>query len=208
MIVCLHGFLGTPADWDFLRDAGIGVMAPDLFAGDSIPDRGDTLLGYSMGGRLALEALLAGARYDRAVIISAGLNLESGREERRVRDREWARRFECDPWDELMTAWNVQSIFGGSVLQRRESDFDRAALARALREWSPAILKPLRPRLGAIMIPVLWMAGEHDNQYVAEAELAVSELPNGRIWICPDASHRIPWEKSDDFIARLREFVE
>src|SRR5205085_504342 len=67
----------------------------------------DVLLGYSMGGRFALEMLIAGAEFDRAVIVSAGLNLEEGREERRARDEAWARRFESDPWDDVMRDWNA-----------------------------------------------------------------------------------------------------
>jgi len=73
-IVALHGFLGRPSDWDFLRDAGLDVDAREL---DDIPRSGETLLGYSMGGRLALHALLDGAKFERAVIVSSGLGLEN-----------------------------------------------------------------------------------------------------------------------------------
>ena len=31
----------------------------------------------------------------------------------------------------------------------------------------------------------------------------VSLLPNGELWICPGAAHRVPWETPDAFIARL-----
>ena len=56
VITCIHGFLGLPRDWDFLREAGFDIETPPL---DAIPDRGDVLLGYSMGGRLALRKLSA-----------------------------------------------------------------------------------------------------------------------------------------------------
>src|SRR5436853_6702916 len=65
VITCLHGFLGLPRDWDFLREAGFEIETPPL---DAIPPRGDVLLGYSMGRRLALRAL---GGYRRAGIVSA-----------------------------------------------------------------------------------------------------------------------------------------
>jgi 2-succinyl-6-hydroxy-2,4-cyclohexadiene-1-carboxylate synthase len=191
LLTIFHGFLGTPRDWDFLR----GFEPHD-----------DILLGYSMGGRLALQALVDGAPFDRAVIVSAGLNLEDGRDERRARDEAWARRFESDPWDELMREWNAQPVFGGHALAREERDYERGELARMLRENSPGMLPPLASRLHEIDIPILWIAGERDPQYVAVGRRAVSLLPNAELWICPEAGHRVPWEQPRAFADRLRRF--
>ncbi|HEX9162449.1 MAG TPA: alpha/beta fold hydrolase [Thermoanaerobaculia bacterium] len=203
MIVALHGFLGRPADWNFLRDAGFDVDARDL---DDIPQSGDTILGYSMGGRIALRALLDGAKYQRAIIVSAGLGIESeaDRATRREGDEKWARRFEHDDWESVLRDWNAQPLFGGHIPVRRERDYDRRSVVRSLREWSPGVLPPLAPRLHEIAIPVLWIAGERDTKYVETGNRAVSLLPNAALWICPDAAHRVPWEQPEAFIARLR----
>ena len=189
MLTIFPGFLGKPSDFP------------------SIDTPFHVLLGYSMGGRLALQALIDGAPFDRAVIVSAGLNLEEGREERRARDEAWARRFESDPWDEVIRDWNAQPVFGGHVIERKEADYDRRELARQLRECSPGVLNPLAPRLHEITIPVLWMAGERDQQYVEIAQRAVALLPHAELWICPGAGHRVPWEQPELFIERLRRFV-
>ncbi len=190
MIRTLSGFLGLPSDWDFLP-------------WPHSPTEGDVLLGYSMGGRLALR-LLESQRFRCAIIVSAGLNAPD--DERRRRDEEWARRFESDDWPSLMRDWNAQPVFGGHALARREEDYDRAELARQLREWSPAVLPP--PRLEAIETPVLWIAGERDANYVEIARRAVARLPNAEMWICPDSGHRVPWEQPQAFIARLRGFLD
>jgi 2-succinyl-6-hydroxy-2,4-cyclohexadiene-1-carboxylate synthase len=199
MIVALHGFLGLPSDWDFL---GSDVIAPPL---DDIPDEGDTLLGYSLGGRLALQALLRGARYRRAVIVSA--RVRDAEPDRRERDERWARRFETDDWSAVMRDWNAQLIFGGHAMPRAEEDFDRRELARQLREWSPAVLPSIVERLHEIAIPVLWIAGERDAQYVEDGRSSVSLLPNATLAIVPGAAHRVPWERPAEFAALLREFV-
>lgn len=203
MIVALHGFLGRPADWDFLRDAGFDIDAREL---DDIPRSGDTILGYSMGGRLALHALLDGARYKRAVIVSSGLGIddEGERTQRRQADEMWARRFESDDWETVMRDWNAQPMFGGHARARRERDYDREGVVKALRDYSPAVLPPLEPHLREIEIPVLWIAGESDTKYAAVARRAVSLLPNAELWICPGAAHRVPWEQPEAFIDRLR----
>ncbi len=203
---CLHGFLGRGADWDFLRDAGFEIRAPSLFAGDSLddvqPSGEDILVGYSMGARLALHRMQT-HRVARAVLVSAGVAPhEPGREEL---DETWARRFESQPWESLIEAWNSQAVFGGrrNPLTRNEADFDRRALATALRQWSAAVLKM---NLRDIDIPTLWIAGEHDAKY-SEAATRATELVHGELWICPDAGHRVPWEQPERFISRLREFV-
>jgi 2-succinyl-6-hydroxy-2,4-cyclohexadiene-1-carboxylate synthase len=203
VITALHGFLGLPSDWDFLKEAGFSIVTPPL---GEIPPKGDLLLGYSMGGRLALQALLGGARYRRAVIVSAGLGIEDrvAREERCKTDEQWARAFETEPWNEVVRAWNDQPVFGGHRVRRDERDFDRRELARQLRDWSPGVLPPLAWRLREIVIPVLWMAGERDSKYVAEGERAVSLLKSGELWICPGAAHRAPWERPDLFVRRLQ----
>lgn len=220
MIHCLHGFLGRGRDWDFLRDAGFEINAPDLlnqpidsmqgWAERFVRDcaSGDAIIGYSMGGRLALHALVAAPSLFRsAVIVSAGLGVE-GEEERslrRGRDAEWARRFESEEWTSVIRDWNAQPLFGEASLVRRESDFDRVALAQALVRWSPAAHPSLEPMLGAIPVPVLWIAGQRDEKYVEVARRAVRLLPRGTLWICPDSAHRVPWEQPGRFIERLRE---
>ena len=184
-LTVLPGFLGLVSDFAFVP-----------------PVPGDVLLGYSMGGRLALD-LLQRRRFDRAIIISAGLNAPD--DARRERDEEWARRFESEEWSSLMRAWSAQEVFGGHVVERREEDFDRAELSRQLREYSPAVLPP--PRLELIETPVLWIAGERDRKYVGIAKQAVRRLPHAELWICPNAGHRVPWEQPEALVARILDFI-
>ncbi len=205
VITALHGFLGLPEDWDFLRRAGFVVATPDL---SDIPPEGDTLLGYSLGGRLALRALANGARYRRAVIVSAAISFDGDVAQRREQDEHWAERFERGEWYSVMRDWNAQAIFGGHALPRRESDFDRTDLARQLREWSPAVVPSILDRVREITIPVLWIAGSRDTKYVAEARRAVSLLPDAKLWIADGAAHRVPWERPEEFAAQLRAFAE
>jgi 2-succinyl-6-hydroxy-2,4-cyclohexadiene-1-carboxylate synthase len=201
VIWTLSGFLGLPSDWDFLPWPWRADVSSAWRAGR--PPSTDILLGYSMGGRLALR-MLESQPFAKAIIVSAGLNAPD--EERRARDEEWARRFETVEWSSLMRAWNAQPVFGGHEIERREENYDRAELARQLREYSPAVLPP--PRLEEIETPILWIAGEHDAKYAGIARRAVARLPRAELWICPNAGHRVPWQQPEAFVGRLREFLE
>jgi len=195
VIRTLSGFLGLASDWDLLP------WPHEPYAGRADPD--DVLIGYSMGGRRALQ-VLERQRVAKAVIVSAGINAPDA--SRRERDEAWARRFESDDWPALMRDWNAQPVFGGHAVERREQDFERTELARQLREWSPAVLPP--PALERIETAVLWIAGERDAKYVEVGKAAVARMLRAELWVCPAAGHRVPWEQPDAFVERLRDFLE
>ena len=199
MITCLHGFLGNPHDWDFLREAGFAIETPPL---DAIPHHGDILLGYSLGGRLALQALLAGAAYKRTILVSTGLGIEGeeSRAARRASDEAWAKRFESEDFETVIADWNAQPVLAGPALARTRDDYD----PRALHEWSSGALPAVATRLPELTMPTTWIAGARDMKYVAEAHRAASIAPNARVVIVDDAGHRIPWEQPSAFIAILR----
>ncbi|HEX7679514.1 MAG TPA: alpha/beta fold hydrolase [Thermoanaerobaculia bacterium] len=199
MITCLHGFLGNPRDWDFLREAGFSIETPPL---DTIPPHGDILLGYSLGGRLALHALLAGGQYKRAIFVSTGLGIEGeeARAARRAADEAWALRFESEDFDSVMAAWNAQPVLAGPALSRTRDDYD----SRALREWSSGALPSVASRLHELRIPTLWIAGARDAKYAAEARRAVSLVRGADLTMIEDAGHRVPWEQPREFMERLQ----
>ncbi|HUF19099.1 MAG TPA: alpha/beta fold hydrolase [Thermoanaerobaculia bacterium] len=234
MIWALHGFLGRGEDWAAFRPLLSELSCaepefPDLFTvptEKTAPEWGDefsarvagidpspSLIGYSMGGRLALHAMLARPwLFKRAVLISTGLGIEDPerRANRARSDERWAERFETEAWSEVIAAWNAQDVFAGSppMAERRERDYNRAALGVALRFWSPAAHEPLAGRLNIIEAPVLLVAGARDARYVHEAERTAASLRNGDVWVVPGAGHRVPWERPESFKEALRDFFQ
>ncbi|MFN2238644.1 MAG: alpha/beta fold hydrolase [Thermoanaerobaculia bacterium] len=234
MIWCLHGFLGKGKDWEPFRQtwekaSGMPLRAIDLFdkpleeqtpelwgtrfaRSIATTDPGAVLVGYSLGGRLALQALLARPGIFRgAVIVSASLGVdgEVERQMRRVRDDAWAARFETETWESVIDGWNGQAVFGGDAAAppRDERDYDRSALATALRYWSPAVQQPIGPRLAELELPTLWVAGERDGKYVEAATRAAEAADDARLWIAPGAGHRVPWEAPEEFERRVADFL-
>lgn len=170
------------------------------------------LLGYSMGGRLALHALLeAPELFSGAVIVGAHPGLAAGdlRMQRRLNDAKWAERFRTEDWTSLVRAWGEQDVFkfgdrGGDAidLQRQEIDFDRVSLARAMRLWSLAEQENLRPFLADVRVPVLWLNGESDGRFrdlYRELRLDLVDTPAHAFDEVPQAGHRVPWDNPVQF---------
>ncbi len=170
------------------------------------------LVGYSLGGRLALHLLLARPdMFDRAVIISAssGMESEDAKLLRRESDELWARRFENEKWESVLKDWNAQPVFReGTPLTRIEKEYDRKALGTALREWSLGRQELLRPRLAKLKTPILWMSGEKDTAYVRQGELAAQHLPGVLFRKVPGAGHRLPWDSPQLFGKDVKDFLE
>ncbi|MCX6865074.1 MAG: hypothetical protein NTV46_02435, partial [Verrucomicrobia bacterium] len=83
--------------------------------GEESRGNGRALLGYSMGGRLALHALLEeNPPWQAAIIVSAhpGLEAEAERETRRTADAAWAHQALTGNWQEFLAAWDAQPMLG------------------------------------------------------------------------------------------------
>ncbi len=176
---------------------------------------GRALLGYSMGGRLALHALLEKDHpWQAAVIVSAhpGLKNEAERSDRRRSDAEWATQSLTGNWQEFLQAWNAQSILGGVPQRDLQTSgqliMRRREIARSFVDWSLGAQLPLWDRLGEISTPVLWIVGENDPKFLALAEMAVSFLPNAILRIAPNSGHRVPWETGDWFAEQVSHFLK
>ncbi len=216
---CLHGFLGSPRDWDEFGAASIPAWAEAYCrrvaqARALVPATGrHYLLGYSLGGRLALHmAVQFPALWDGMVIVGAnpGLDSAEARGQRRRNDETWARRFEAEPWETVLAAWDAQPVFAGrraALGERREDDFSRARLADALRRWSLGAQAPLWLALRTLPCPVLWVAGAEDAGQVPICRRVRATIPQVETWVAPDAGHRVPWEQPQAFTARVAEFL-
>ena len=233
--IALHGFLGLPADWSKLKlPACSTVEAVDLWRfASGAPEsayaewakaftrelRGsidDTvqIIGYSLGGRLAMHAICeAPDLFSKAVIVSAhpGLRHESERRDRLLNDRAWAARFRVDPWEDLLRAWNSQPVFrlpesrekDWIQLDRPESLFSREKLSFALDAWSLGRQSDLRERIIAAPVPLKLISGAADSKFTALlSEFAASQKSRRHPiehFVVQGAGHRVPWDAPELF---------
>lgn len=235
---CLHGAVGMAADfrpfakrlataktssrvvdlWRFLECQPLPLteFGPALQAdagGEVFRGSGRALLGYSMGGRLALHSLLEKNHpWQAAIIVSThpGLESPSERENRRANDAIWATRALTGNWQEFLTAWNAQPILGGTLRDPQASGqmvMRRREIARSFVDWSLGAQEPLWNRLHEITIPVLWVVGENDPKFLALAQRATAEIPHATLAIAPNSGHRVPWEAEEWLANQVTHFL-
>ena len=138
-LVMLHGFMGSPDDWDEViphlqasrrplcpclpgHGSNIGLPGAQYTYGGCVTWVADQLhgvgrcdlAGYSMGGRIALGVALAfPERIRRLVLISASAGLEDAddRGSRLAIDRDRAARLRSGPIEEFLRDWYRQPLF-------------------------------------------------------------------------------------------------
>ena len=191
------------------RGAAQGGVEPLALEGPSAIYR-NVLVGYSMGARLGLHALLDGGPWDAAVLVSPnpGLESEAERAARREGDAEWASRALSGEWADFLDAWNAQPVLADSDRRRPLAAIHRREVARSFFDWSLGAQEPLWGRLGEISCPVLWCTGERDGKFTALGERAVPALKDGERWVAPGAGHRVPWDAPEAFHDKVGEFLE
>lgn len=234
---CLHGAVGAVSDWRGLARSlateGISTRAVDLWRfleceSVTMPDFGKRLnadaegeipraarrilIGYSMGGRLALHALLEGGPWVAAVIISGNPGLRNPAEAsaRRSADTVWATQALTLSWPDFLGKWNAQPILGGAIRSEREDGKlmqRRREIARSFLDWSLGNQEPLWEKLSSIRIPTLWIAGENDPKFRSLAEEAAGLSEHFSLEIAPDSGHRVPWENEEWLAEKIAAFV-
>ncbi len=233
-ILMLHGFLGSHKDFEPL----LGALSYHFYCIVlDLPGHGQTqanlnsytfsktaeslltllnhfgiqqthLLGYSMGGRLALYlACNFPDRFTRIVLESAspGLKTAEEREKRIERDDAIAHRIETTPLSAFLTQWYQNPLFGSlqnypqayaAMIQRR-MDNSPTELAKALRGFSTGRQSSLWEKLPSVKVPLLLIVGSRDPKFIAinremhsvSVKTAVSNIELEIVALCGHNAH-------------------
>ena len=241
----LHGFMGRAEDWSDVRaglarrlfcitpdlpghGASLG-MPPDRYtmegAARSVLDVLDgtgvdraTVVGYSMGGRLALYLALrhpdrcAGLFLESA---SPGLEDATERAARRLADEKKAARLESGDFDEFLRDWYRQPLFASlahdeGLLRRTIGDRlrnDPAELAKSLRGMGTGSQPSLWEELPGLRVPALAVAGGLDAKFVEISHRMASRASRMRATVVPGAGHNVHAEAAAAYLSSLETFL-
>lgn len=230
-LVLLHGFTGCKEFWAPLAErwaADWDVWAPDLpgHGESALPTGGlaeaaktlasemppsATVVGYSLGGRLALHlATQHPERVSRLVLVgaSAGLETEEARAQRRADDARWVRMLRHEGLDAFLTAWEALPLFAGhrqapparqdwlrSLRERQTAE----GLARSLETFGLGEQASLHEDVTTLLVPTWWVAGAKDEKFWAIAEAMAARMPAGRAIAVAGSGHNVPFERPDEF---------
>lgn len=198
--------------------ASLRHAAADLWAGADLLLEGPhprVVVGYSMGGRLALHAALARPERVAALVLigaTAGVEDPQERHRRRARDEELALRLERTGLDAFLGEWLAMPMFSGLPEWARFDEERRAnsveGLAASLRNAGTGSMTPLWDRLGAITCSTLLVTGEADHAYTAIAARLAERLggPTRRV-VVAGAGHAAHLEAPEAVIGEVTDLL-
>jgi 2-succinyl-6-hydroxy-2,4-cyclohexadiene-1-carboxylate synthase len=171
------------------------------------------ILGYSLGGRLALHACLSRPDLWRgAIIVGADPGLES-EEEKRLQldiDLKWAERLKREPLEKLAEEWDAQAVFCGleNAAPRNFDELDAAKLGKKFEVFSKGLQENLAPKLAELQKPpILFLSGEKDQKYQQIGDELAKLCPVVKSQWVEDSGHRVPWENPESFCQVLIDFA-
>jgi 2-succinyl-6-hydroxy-2,4-cyclohexadiene-1-carboxylate synthase len=171
-------------------------------------------VGYSMGGRLCLQAaLLYPGVVRRLAVIGAnpGLVDDEARMARISGDEALAEEVLRDGVPTFLERWMSQPLFGGGtpdpadLAERSRNTAD--GLATSLRFAGTGAQISLWNRLGELTMPTLLMAGERDTKFTAIGRQMAAAMPGSVFASIADADHAAHLQQPAAVLARLRTWL-
>jgi 2-succinyl-6-hydroxy-2,4-cyclohexadiene-1-carboxylate synthase len=212
-----HGASDSPEDAArFSMDAAVADLLAVL---DSLNVADFGVVGYSMGGRLALHLALAAPERLWALVLegaSPGIEDEAERAARAQADNELADTIGKTGLEAFVNRWQAQPLFASQsrlpaeVFQRQRNQrlaSSPVGLANSLRGMGAGRQAYLMPRLGALRVPVLLLAGSLDERYAGIARDLDRVFRDATIEFVPDAGHAAHLEQPSHFSREVLGFL-
>jgi len=173
-------------------------------------------MGYSMGGRLCLQAAVTHPELLRSLVLigaTAGIDDPAERSQRQDWDRQQADLLGEVGLDEFLNSWLDQPLFAGLSKPARFEQERRnntvVGLSASLRSAGTGSMTPLWDQLSLIRCPVLVVTGSSDLRYTEIAERLVQQIGHSasRVSI-PSAGHAAHLEQPEATAYAVLKFLE
>jgi len=241
----LHGFSQTHKSWDYVLhslSAHRTLIIPDLPGHTKLdlPEGLDCsvegcithilailgkegmhsvdLVGYSLGGRIALALALSRQYMIRTLCLvsaTAGIDDATERGKRTKDDHKLADMILEKGTATFIRYWLSQPLFEGIRLNnpkafsreiKNREHLNKLGLAQSLRQASQGVVPSVWSRLPELKMPVLIFAGEKDVKYSNIALNMAKLIPNAQAEILSNTWHTPHIERPREFSKRLVEF--
>lgn len=245
-IVALHGFTGSVNTWSaFAKEVKMRVVAVDL-VGHGLTDAPEavahytvasqismleqlfeqlhlssfTLLGYSLGGRVALSYVCAfPQRVERLLLESAspGLQSEEERLTRQHADESLAQMIENQGVQAFVDYWQDIPLFASqkqlspsaqSSIRAERMAQRKIGLANSLRGMGTGVMPPLWDQLSSLNIRITLVTGSKDTKFVNIANAMQSHLKYAKHYTVEGAGHAIHVENLAKFVTIVEEVFQ
>lgn len=212
-----HGKTDAPEQLDRYRIASAARDINGIL--DKLGVEKVDLLGYSMGGRLALTfAILFPGKIRNLILESAspGLQTEAGRAERRMKDAELAHFIKEKGIEAFVDYWERIPLF--STMQSQPSQVKNAIRQQRLSHSPEGLANSLlgmgtgsQPswwgELKQLKCKVLLLTGEKDEKFCGIANKMHKEIKNSKWMVIEKSGHAIHVEEKEKFDTIVSEFL-
>src|SRR4051794_118215 len=178
---------------------------------------GAVLVGYSLGGPLALHAALRDPRrYPALVTVGAGAGIEDPRARTAgaEADGRLASWMEGRQIEDIVSVWERQPLFADQsdalVEEQRAGRLaaEPLQLASLLRTAGQGAMAPVWDELGRLRLPVLALAGDRDQRYTEAARRLAAAVPSGTARTVEHAGHAAQLQRPDAVASLLVDFLD
>ena len=176
------------------------------------------LVGYSMGGRIALYLASYFPQYFSGVVLesaSPGLSTLVERESRISRDTQLARRLISSNLADFLQDWYLNALFDSfrqhpsypEAIARRLNN-DPYKLAKSLIQMGLGRQPDLTMKLARIKLPLLLVVGELDRKFVKIGRKMSTLCPPATLCIVEHSGHNVHLEHPVEFSRLLLQFID
>ena len=175
------------------------------------------LVGYSMGGRLALYLNLHFPhRFSKVVLESAspGLKTQRDRLERTQRDFDLANKLEKSDFSIFLESWYNQPVFASlkhhpnfACLREIRLQNNPFELAKSLRNLSTGCQPSLWENLKQNKNPLLLLVGEYDTKFIGINSEMARLCQSATLEIASSCGHNIHVEDPKTFVENVQKFL-
>ncbi|NJK56697.1 MAG: 2-succinyl-6-hydroxy-2,4-cyclohexadiene-1-carboxylate synthase [Pleurocapsa sp. SU_5_0] len=175
------------------------------------------LVGYSMGGRIALYLAIHFTQHFQGVILESatpGLSSQLERDRRIAQDLKLAEQLESLNLADFIQQWYSKPLFASFV---GHSDYPQAIarrlcndpykLAKSLRLIGLGTQPSLWKSLPKIQIPLLLIVGELDTKFVQINQMMTNSCPQASLQIANNTGHNVHFEDPFKFSQLLKDFI-
>jgi len=245
LLILLHGFTGSHQMFEHLiGDLGKNyhLIIPDLpgHGKSGLPENGEInldfllnviqklvevhphkkifLLGYSLGGRLALQFAVNKSHLLSGLILESttfGILDEIERQNRIQADQALAKKIETD-YKGFLNDWDKNPVFYSetivsevltSRMKEIRSNQNPSGLSAMLKGFGTGVMDPCFDKLSEISCEVLILTGETDSKFTNIGMSIKQHVRKSQHVIVPQCGHRIHLEDSDAYLRTINTFI-
>ncbi len=176
------------------------------------------LLGYSMGGRLALHlALHRPDLYKGLILESTTFGIES-KQERQARQELDATRADSimGNFEQFLQSWKNMPMFSSSAqnieIETQHFEIQREQnplwMNNSLLGFGTGTMPCVKDKLASIPTHVQLLAGAKDFKFVGIMNAMLKDLNDAKLDVIKDSGHRVHLDQPEAYISIIRDFIE